>query len=162
EIVSDDGIIVSNRNLYTDYVIHVVAPTPTPTVESAYAHFAPAGPLNVTLGTTPARFTLDMMVNSGGSDVTVAQSYMTFTNSITTNVDAGSSGCDPSNTVTSDLTTFDAQLQNEVCNSSNPCGSVPASSIAFASGALGNPAAHGDFRVAQVAFCASYLGDAVI
>lgn len=162
EIIAEDGTIVSNRNLYTDYVVHVVPPSPTPTVESAYGHFAPGGPLNVNLGTTPARFTLDMMVNSGGNDVTVAQSYLTFTNSIIQNVEAGGSGCVPTNTVTSDLTTFDAQLQNDVCNSNNPCGSSPSASIAFASGALGNPAAHGDFRVAQVAFCASALGDAVI
>lgn len=163
EIITESGDNVSNRNLYADYVVHVVPPSPTPTntpfVANAFAHFQPTGPLTVTVGTT---FTLNLMVNSGTHNTTVAQSYLTFTNSILQNSQVGANGCVPTGTVNFDPTTFDAQLQNEVCNSDTPCGTVPAASIAFASGALSNPPASGDFRVAQLAFCASAIGDAVL
>jgi hypothetical protein len=97
----------------------------------------------------------------------VAQSYLTFTNSILQNVEEGATGCVPTQTVTADLSTFDVELQNEVCNSDTPCdfGRIiaPPASIAFASGIsyTGDPVS-GDFRVAAVAFCALAPGEAVI
>lgn len=135
-----------------------------PSAIDAYAHFQPAGPLTVLVG---SQFTLDLMINSGSNQVTVAQNYLTFTNSLIQNVRADMSGCVLTSTVTGDFSTFDSELQNEVCNSSSPCdfGRIiaPPASIAFASG-VGppGPAASGDFRVAQIAFCANALGDAII
>ena len=106
------------------------------------------------------------MINSGSNNAAAAQSYLTFTNSILQVVNSGQSGCVVTSTVTGDVTIFDAVLQNEVCNSSSPCdfGRIvdPPASISFASGALNNPATSGDFRVAQIAFCASTTGDALL
>ena len=137
--------------------------TPTPNTNTGYAHLSPASPLTVTLG---SKFTLDLLVNAGTNTVGAQQSYLTFTNSLLQVVDALSTGCVVTNTVAPDTSTFDATLQNEVCNGSAPCdfGRIvaPPSSIAFASGALANPAATGDFRVAQIAFCANALGNATI
>src|SRR5207247_8871248 len=67
---------------------------------------------------------------------------------------------------TVDNTTFETNLQNQVCNGPGPCtfGSVVADpgTIAYASGAFSNPAFNGDFRVARAAFCATAPGDAVL
>lgn len=138
-------------------------PTTTPVNANAYAHFQPSMPLTVTVG---SKFTLDLMINGGTNTITAAQNYLTFTNSILQVVDPVQTGCVLSSTVVPDTAIFDAELQNQVCNSSSSCsfGSVtaPPASIAFASGALVNPPAQGDFRVAQVAFCANAVGDAVI
>ena len=102
------------------------------------------------------------MVNSSTNSVIIAQNYLTFTNSVLQNVQVGASGCVVTNAVTADTTTFDAVLQNSVCNSNSSCSTnSPAASISFASGSLSNPPAHGDFRVAQIAFCAVAAGDAV-
>src|SRR3954453_20623406 len=93
------------------------APAAPRTID-AYAHFAPAGPLTVLVG---SRFTLDLMVNSGSNAVTVAQSYVTFTQSLLQNVDPSMPGCVLADTITQDTTAFSTLLQNEVCNDSEPC-----------------------------------------
>jgi hypothetical protein len=137
--------------------------TSTPNSNTAYAHFAPAAPLTVTVGTT---FTLDLMVNAGTHNAAVQQSYLTFTNSLLQVVDASTGECVVTGTISPDVTTFEVVLQNEVCNSTEPCdfGRIvaPPASIAFASGALLNPPGTGDFRVAGIAFCADTLGTATI
>lgn len=135
-----------------------------PSTGSAFAHFSPAGPLTIIPG---EKFSLDLMVNSGAGRVTVAQSYLTFTNSILQNVETGSAGCAPTQTVTADLSTFDIELQNEVCNNDTPCdfGRIvaPPASIAFASGiSYTESPVSGDFKVATIAFCALAPGAAVI
>jgi hypothetical protein len=137
--------------------------TSTPNLNTGFAHLAPAGPLTVTVGTT---FTLDLMVNAGTKSAAAQQSYLTFTNALLQVADAATGSCVVSGTISPDTSTFDAVLQNEVCNSSQPCdfGSIvaPPASVAFASGALLNPPAGGDFRVAEVIFCASALGTATV
>src|SRR5947209_5517509 len=114
-------------------------PPGAPNTLDAFAHFSPTGPLTVVVG---SKFTLDLEVNSGSNSVAVAQSYLTFTDSVLQNVDATQPGCVTTSTVTSDLTSFDFELQNEVCNSSTPCdfGRIidPPASISFASGASPN------------------------
>jgi hypothetical protein len=143
--------------------------TPTPTITpippDAFAHFVPSGPITVSIGT---KFSFDLMVNSGSFDVSVAQNYMTFTQSLMQLVDNGQPGCVLTSVVTPDISTFDAVLQNETCNGPGNCvfrGVTTApGSFAFASGALSNcpSGCSGDFRVAQVAFCASAAGDALL
>src|SRR5439155_12761505 len=93
--------------------------------------------------------------------------YLTFTNSLLQNVLVGSGGCGVlTNTLTPDTSTFDSVLQNEVCNGPGTCTfrgqPTNPGSIAFASGALTHPNPNGDFRVAQEAFCATAVGDAVL
>jgi hypothetical protein len=111
---------------------------------------------------------LDLMVNSGTNNVSVAQAFMTFTNSILQVVDLDQPGCVPTNTITADNTTFETTLQNQVCNSASPCvfggRTLPAGSIAFSSGALNNcpGGCSGDFRVARIAVCAIAEGDATV
>ena len=141
---------------------------PTP---NAYALLAPqsGAPANGGSVVIGSQFNLDMMVNSGTNDVTVAQSYLSFTNPGLQNAQVGAPGCVVTNTVTADPTGFGTEIQNEVCNSSAPCDfgriSGPPSSIAFASGATpGQPSIRSNtpFRVAQVRFCALALGPARI
>src|SRR5207249_3733905 len=79
----------TNTPTYTPTNTPTVTPTKTPSL-NAYAHLEPEGPQTVLVG---SRITLDLFVNSGGNDVSVAQHYLTFTNSILQNVDAGASGC---------------------------------------------------------------------
>jgi hypothetical protein len=104
------------------------------------------------------------LINTGTQSSAAQQSYLTFTNSLLQVANASAPGCVVTNTLSSDTSTFDTVLQNEVCNSSSPCdlgGRVaPPGSIAFASGALVNPVATGDFRVARLAFCATGQGTA--
>ena len=93
------------------------------------------------------------------------QTGLTFTNSLLQVASASTGACGVvSTTVVADPSTFDAELQNEVCNSSSPCdfGRIiaPPASIAFASSALANPPANGDFRVARITFCAAAQGTA--
>ena len=115
-----------------------------------------------------SRIDLDLMVNTGSNNINVAQSYVTFTSSILQNVNAAQVGCVISNTVTGDFTSLDTALQNEVCNGPGNCvfrgQAVGPGSIAYASGALNNcpSGCGGDFRVAQVAFCAVAPGDALV
>ena len=136
--------------------------TATPNTNTAFGHFAPSGPITVTQGTT---FTLDLLIDTGTQSAVAHQSYLTFTNSLVQVASAATGACGVlSTTVSPDTSTFDAELQNEVCNSNSPCdfGKIvaPPGSIAFASSALANPPATGDFRVAQVVFCAGAVGTA--
>jgi hypothetical protein len=137
--------------------------TATPGNINAFHRFSPNGPVNIALGT---KLTLDLMLNSGSNNVTVNQAYLTFTNSILQVVSVSSPGCVVTSTLTADSSTFDATLQNEVCNSSSPCDFgrliAPPGSIAFASGALNNPPGTGEFRIAQIAFCGIALGQATL
>lgn len=140
--------------------------TPTSISRTAFIHFSPAGPVTMTVG---SKLTLDMLLNSGLDPevfVTAQQSYMTFTYSVIQNVRVSDSGCVLTSTVTPDITTFNAVLQNETCNGPGQCTFrgqvVDPGSMAFASGALGQPPAQGDFRIAQVAFCAVAAGEAII
>jgi hypothetical protein len=127
---------------------------------------APANGGTVQVG---CRFVLDMMVNMGSvPNGLVMQSYMTFTSSILQNARVSSiaSSCDPSSSVTSDLTTFESLLQHEVCDGPGQCVFrgvlIAPGSFAFAQGALSNPPAGGTFRVAQIGWCAVAPGQAVL
>ena len=147
------------------------APTNSPTITSTpttapegYAYLNPGGPQTVSVGT---KFNLSMLVHSGPYNVNAAQNYLTFTASLLQNVQAAATNCVITNTLTGDFTTFDALLQNEVCNGPGQCNFrgniVDPGSIAFTSGALSNPAYNGpDFQVAQIGFCAVATGDAIV
>ena len=114
--------------------------TETPFTADAYAHLVPSGPATVVVG---QKFTLDLLVNSGSNRIIGNQSYFTFTNALLQVAPVGNNSCAPANTVLPDTSTFEEILQNEVCNSDTPCTlngrTVPASSIAFASGTLAEP-----------------------
>jgi hypothetical protein len=100
----------------------------------------------------------------GGSnnDLTAQQSYLTFDSAVLQVVDPNGTSCSPVNRVTADTARFEAELQNEACNGPANCEfrgqQVAPGSIAFASGALSNQPAGGDFRVARIGFCASNGG----
>jgi hypothetical protein len=130
------------------------------------------GPPNggaVTVGTT---FTLDLVVNTGShNDATAQQSYMTFTFGTLRVIganDACPGGVPVTPTVVPDLTTFDAVLQNEICNGPGTCvlrgQTTDPGSFAFASGALSNcpDGCGGIFRVARVHLCAFAAGPATM
>ncbi len=151
-----------------------ITPTITPNTNTGFAHFVPAGPTTIVVG---GRLNLDLWVNAGGNNITAAQNYMTFTNSIVQLVNVSQPGCVLTSTVTADPcgvpgcspgdpTGFDAVLQNETCNGPGNCTfrgvTIGPGSFAFASGALANLPQTGDFRVAQTAWCASAVGDAVL
>ena len=113
------------------------------------------------------RVDFDLMVHAAGYTIAAQQAYLTFTSSLIQNVNASLTGCVLTSTVRSDNTIFDATLQNEVCNGPANCTfrGIPTSagSFAFASGALNDPSYSGpDFRVAQVAFCATAPGTAIL
>lgn len=158
------GAIASIHNLAST---RLVPPTPCPL---PYHYLVPeaGGPCNGCTVNVGDRFNLDMMVHSNLDDLTAQQAYLTFTYSLLENVRVSSAGCVPTNTITGDLTTFDATLQNEVCNGPNPCVfrgiTVDPGSLAFASGALINcPEGCGpDFRVAQIGLCALAPGTAIL
>ena len=127
---------------------------------------APPNGGSVTVG---ARFVLELWLNAGSHvDTTAQQSYLTYTQAFIQNANVSqiATSCVPTNTVTLDNTTFDAQLQNEVCNGPGNCtfrGLVVApGSLAFASGALSNcpDGCGGFFRVAQTGWCAVSAGQA--
>ncbi len=130
---------------------------------------APANGGTVQVG---CRFVLDLILNSGSINNTLAQqSYLTFTSSILQNARVSSIGtsCVPTNTVTFDGTANDASLQNEVCNGPSQCVfrgvSVAAGSLAYASGGLSNcypDGCGGVFRVAQIGLCAVAPGQAAL
>ena len=128
----------------------------------AYAHLQPSSPITVSVGTS---VTLDLLVNSGTHDALSQQSYLTFPPTLLQNVLPGTAGT-PSDSLSADLTSFPAVLQNQVCNGPGPCTfgnlTAPAGSIAYASGVLTGTAVGGDFRVAQVTFLATALGDATV
>jgi hypothetical protein len=118
----------------------------------AYAHFQPGNQITVGLGSI---VTLDLFVNAGTHPVVAQQSYLTFPPAQLQNVNP-STGL-PRTTVTQDTTTFPVALQNVVNNTTGE--------IAYASSASVQPpapGASGDFRVAQVTFMASALGDATV
>ncbi len=168
----------TNTPINTNTSVPTNTNTPTPANINAYAHFQTPGPglrsapstpvlssITVTLG---SRVDLGLFVNAGSNSVNAAQSYLTFTNSIIQNVNVGQPGCVLTSTVTGDLTTFEAVLQNETCNGPGNCVfraiTVGPGSMAYASGALSNcpGGCTGDFRVAQVAFCTIATGDALV
>src|SRR5205814_181914 len=126
-----------------------ITPTSTPGNINAFAHFSPSSPMTVTVG---QKFSLDLLVNSGSNAISTAQNYLTFTYSLLQNVDASQPGCVITSVVTPDNSTFDADLQNEVCNGPASCNfrtqTVNPGSIGFASGALSNcpSGCTGDFR----------------
>ncbi len=161
--------------------------TPTPGVCNGAYHFfdpQPGAPANGGTVNVGDRFVLDLKVYAalyGAPDgLTAQQAYMTYTSQLLQNARVSSIGtsCVPTNTVTGDLSVFDATLQNEVCNGPNPCNFrgvlVDPGSFAYASGALVNcptgcpdpdqppPQNQQVFRIAQVGFCASAVGRAVI
>jgi hypothetical protein len=124
----------------------------SPSAVDAFAHLAPNPVLTATVG---SKFTLDLLINSGTNTIVGQQSYMTFTNSLLQVVSTGSSGCVASTAVSPDLTTFSTLLQNVVDNDLGE--------IAYASGTFGGGVPPGsDFRVAQISFCASAPGDAIV
>ncbi|MFL5732753.1 MAG: dockerin type I domain-containing protein, partial [Chloroflexia bacterium] len=137
--------------------------TNTPFTANAFSYFQPGGPMTLRMS---SKFTLDLIVYSGDNTIAAAQNYLTFTNSILQVVNPSQAGCVLTSTISPDTSVFDEVLQNEVCNSSSPCNlgriTAPSASIAFASGALTNPPVQGDFRVAQITFCANTAGDATI
>jgi hypothetical protein len=123
---------------------------------------------------------LDLMVNAGTNaapnGLTAQQSYLTFTFQTMQNgrVSTIGAGCTLTNTATNDLTVFDANLQNEICNGPGNCVfrgiTVGPGSIGYASGALSNcpegcpDASFPDpvFRVGQIGICATNAGLAVM
>ena len=135
--------------------------------------FVPEGsaPPNGGTVTVGDRFVLDLMLNSGTYDnVTAQQSYLTYAANLLQNARVGQidSACVLTGTVTPDTSTFDASLQNQVCNGPGQCnfrGSiVDPGSLAYASGALANcvDGCGGTFRVAQVGLCAVAPGQALL
>src|SRR5262249_31006066 len=103
---------------------------------------APANGGTTQVGCT---FVLDLLVNTGSrQDATAQQSYLTYTYQLIQNVRVSTiiTSCTITNTVTQDLSTFDAVLQNEICNGPGTCVfrgiTVDPGSFAYASGALSN------------------------
>jgi hypothetical protein len=127
----------------------------------------PAGPCNGCEVRPGERFDLDLMLHAAGKPVVSQQTYLTFTTRLLQSVDPAGGGCYPAAALQPDTTVFDAVLQNEVCSGDAPCDfrglKVDGGSIAYASGALSNPAYSGDdFRLARMSFCALAPGDAMI
>lgn len=114
------------------------------------------------------RFVLGLWLNAGSHTNLIAQeSYMIFTSDYLKNarVDQITTTCALTSTVTADASTFDAELQNEVCNGMGPGGDDPCfvrgmefvpGSFAFASGAwdICPAGCGGYFRVARIGLCA--------
>src|SRR5207253_53003 len=82
--------------------------------------------------------------NHPPAGATAAQAYVTYTYDLIKNarVDQITTTCALTSTVTGDLTTFDAVLQNEVCNGPTACifrgVTIQPGSFAYAAGALVN------------------------
>jgi hypothetical protein len=140
----------------------------------AYMQLVPGAPGNCPAppngGTTNVgcRFTLQLMVNSGSSNsVSLQQSYLSFTYKLLQNAAVSSigSGCVLTNIVTPDTSSFEAILQNEVCNGPDPCifhgVTIDPGSIAYASTTFGSGRG-GTFLVAQIGVCATAPGRAVL
>src|SRR5262249_47938878 len=126
-------------------------PTTPPAID-AYAHLVPNSVLTATVG---AKLTLDLYINSGSNTVVGQQSYITFTNSLLQVVSTGQAGCVASTTVSPDTAVFDVVLQNQVDNATGQ--------IAYASSTFSGGAPPGsDFRVAQISFCPTAPGDAIL
>jgi hypothetical protein len=149
---------------------HTPTATNTPGDGAARGHIAwdgrvPAEWPSVQVGEP---FTLDLLIDSGRNNVVAAQSYLSYTSSILQVVRSGATTCALTNTLSTDTTTFDDVIQNEVCNGPSNCAfrgnSVSPGSIAFASGGMAtcSGGCRGDFRVARVTFCATSEGTAHI
>ncbi|MFL5731868.1 MAG: S-layer homology domain-containing protein [Chloroflexia bacterium] len=147
-----------------------------PAAQNAFAHFVPQAGAPANHGTVAAgtKFTLDLKVNTGGNNnVAASQNYILFDNPNSPNsvlkvlpsASASCSSVPADTTITQDSTTFDAVLQNEVCNGPGACilrgvYTLPGN-LAFASGALQNcpnGCGPGDFRIAQITLCAANGG----
>jgi hypothetical protein len=135
----------------------------------AFAELRPAGnaPQNGGTVSPGTKFTLDLWIDAGtNNDVSSQQSYLTFQNSVLQVVSPSGSGCTPTDRVTEDSVTFDIDLQNEVCNGPGNCefrgNTVGPGTIAYASGALNNDPAGGEFRIASITFCAVPGGRATL
>ena len=148
---------------------HAPLPPDRAPLNDAYLELRPQGsaPPNGGTANVGDRFVLELwVVGASHTDLTAQQSYLTWTHQILQNarVDQIATSCVITSSVTTDSTTFDAQLQNEVCNGPNPCNFrgniVDPGSYGFASGALNNPPAGGSFRVAQFGICAVAGGQA--
>jgi hypothetical protein len=143
-----------------------------PNVEScsgAYHYFVPSegGPRNGGTALVNQQFKLDMMIDPGPYNITVHQSYLTFTYELLQNVSPFVDRCALSTGVTPDTTVFDFELQNEVCNGPEAClfrgVVIPPGYMAWASGAWYNPSYNGPpFRVAQIGLCLNAPGVAVL
>ena len=136
---------------------------------TAYLELRPQGKVPANGGSVKVgeRFVLELWVNSGSHNNLVGQqSYLQFSSSMLQNVRATSTICEATPNITPDLLVFDTVLQNEVCNSPGGCAfrglKVAPGSIAFASGAMGNPSAKGAFRVGEIGLCAVAPGQAKI
>jgi hypothetical protein len=146
-------------------------PTPTSTPEAAYVSLEPSTtdfgnlPSNPSSGGTVHtgdRFVLDLMVHAGNDPGSAQQSYVTYTYQLAgvAQVSTLPAGCVLTQTIRADFTTFDITLQNEWCNSPDPCvfRGVQADPGwgAFASGAYSSCpiGCSGDFRIAQIGLCA--------
>ncbi len=196
EIVVRNGDLVQNPALFADYVINIagVTYTPTPTltpgsptatptvtrtrtrvptpVRDAFMLFVPQGsaPPNGGTATVGDRFVLELWLNAGSNNVTAQQSYLTYTYDLIKNarVSQIATACVLTSTVTADPSTFDATLQNEICNGPGQCNFrgliVDPGSFAYSSGALSNcpDGCGGTFRVAQVGLCAVAPGQALL
>jgi hypothetical protein len=139
--------------------------------DDAYLELRPGtgAPPNGGTANVGDRFVLELWVDAGSHDNAVGQqTYMSFTHQLLQNARVSDidTGCTLASTVTGDFTTFDAQLQNQVCNGPGNCtfggNTVPPGSLAFASGALNNPPVGGQFRVARIGICAVAPGEAVL
>ena len=141
-----------------------------PTTRDAFAHWVYNGSsptvITVTIGSP---VTLDLYIDGGSNnDLVGQQSYLEFSHTLFQVVQAGQPSCVLTSTLTPDTTTFDAPLQNEVCNGPGPCNlrgvNVPPGSIAYASGALTNcpTGCGGDFRVARIGLCGTSPGQGLM
>jgi hypothetical protein len=145
-----------------------------PAVNDAYVELRPdtGAPPNGGTVSVGARFVLAMWLNTGThDDASAAQNYLTFTSGYLQNARVSSigTGCSLTSTFTADNSTFDATLQNEVCNGPSNCTfrgiDTPPGSMAFASGALNNcptGCGPGAFRIAEIGLCAVAPGQAVL
>ncbi len=172
---STPSVTFTSTNTRPPSITNTPAPTHTPAGD-AYMLFVPQGSAPPNGGTVNVgdRFVLDLMLNAGSSappdGVTVQQSYLTYTYNLIKNarVDQIATTCVLTNTVTTDQSTFDATLQNEICNGPGQCNFrgplVDPGSFAFASGALSTcpEGCGGVFRVAQVGLCAVAPGRALL
>ncbi len=197
EIVTYNGDLVHNPSLFTDYVINIAgatytptptltpgSPTSTPTrtrtstptpipIRDAFMVFVPLGsaPANGGTALVGDRIILELWLNAGSNYVNSQQSYLTYTYGLLQNarVDQIVTGCVLTNSVTADLTIFDAQAQNEVCNGPGTCTfrgrAVEAGSLAYASVASTSScpyACDGYLRVARIGLCAIAQGSATL
>ncbi len=143
-----------------------------PETDYAIMYLVPEGSAPPNGGTAMVgdRFVLGLWLDSSGrNDITTQQSYLTYTSNLIQNarVDQIANSCVLTGTVTSDVSTFDARLQNDVCNGPSQCTFqgrvVDPGYMAYASGGLNCLAGcGGSFRVAQVGLCAVAPGQALL